>query len=303
MKNFLKILISILALLIIVEGCSYFLYAFKYKDAIKMFKEMEEPISFGYKIPKRFSPENRTYTRSIRLFEKKSNKKPFAIVGCSFAEGGGLKDNQILGYKLSDITNRTCYQRGVSSTGLSYVYYQIKHKLIPQDAEYVIYVFIIDHNLRLYKYQIGFWTQELNLRYKLKNGKLYQIYDSFPIVDALFTTKLIQEKIETSLGDKECQDFVLFKAMTSDMMKEFKKNYPNSKLVFLEYPQDTNPYAKLTVDAINHLKNEGYIYLNANQLVGVDLGKYEYKIEGEGVHPNEKAWSMLAPKLAEKLKM
>ena len=74
---------------------------------------------------------------------KNSQKRPICFVGCSFTEGGGLKTEETFAYKISRLTNRTVYLKGISGTGFSYVYYQIANKLIPKDVEYIInFVFV-----------------------------------------------------------------------------------------------------------------------------------------------------------------
>ena len=289
------------------EAASYVIYSIKWRDAIKTQRDNGNKVVLKYKKPVPFSPNASAYTWNNRIFEKKnSKKKPLTVVGCSFAEGSCLNDNQILGYKLSDLSNRTVYQRGVTASGLSYVYYQIDKKLIPvapNDSEYIVYVFIFDHLFRLYQHQLGFWSTELNLRYEYKNGKIQQIKDFLPFVNMFYSTNLIQEFLSDKQGEKESQNFNLFKPMMIDMMKTLKKNYPNTKMVFLDYPQSDEEWCYLPEDIKKFIRDEGYIYVNANDLVGDNLGKREYKVEGEWLHPNEKAWDLVAPKLAKLLNL
>ena len=107
MNKFWKILISILALLVITEGMSYVLYYMKYREAIKIQWQNGNKFFFTYGMPKEFSPDDIVYNWHNRVFKKNGGKKPFAVVGCSFAEGSCLEDKQTFGYKVSDMTNRT----------------------------------------------------------------------------------------------------------------------------------------------------------------------------------------------------
>lgn len=118
-----------------------------------------------------------------------------------------------------------------------------------------------------------------------------------------YTAKYLQEDIAQRKGEIESQNYALFKPMLTSMIKIAKQNYPNSKIVFLEYPQSDEKWCVLSEDAKKFIKDEGYIYVNANELVGDQLGKREYKVKGEWLHPNEKAWDLLAPKLAKLLKL
>lgn len=301
MNKFGKILISILALLVITEGMSYVLYYMKYREAIKIQWQNGNKFFFTYGMPKEFSPDDIVYNWHNRVFKKNGGKKPFAVVGCSFAEGSCLEDKQTFGYKVSDMTNRTCYQRGVTATGLPYVYYQIKNKLIPQDSEYVVYVFIYDHLFRLNQDFLGYWSDRFNLRYEVKNGEVQQVVHKHPLLFSLYSTRLVREKLSDFDDEKEMQDFVTFKPLLAQTTVEFKKNYPNSKFVFLEYPSGYNDFFVLPPKIIDFIKEQGCIYINANDLTGKDLGEPEYKVEGEGLHPNEKAWDELTPKFVEKV--
>ena len=69
--------------------------------------------------------------------------------------------------------------------------------------------------------------------------------------------------------------------------------------------------AAVAFDAIKKAQSENYDILlidtagrlqNKHNLME-ELGKREYKVEGEWLHPNEKAWDLLAPKLAKLLKL
>lgn len=307
MNKFFKTLFIIVLIAVVFEFASYIAYLLKWKDAIKMQWDNGNKVVLKYSVPIAFSPDASAYTWHKRDFVKeKSKKKPLAVVGCSFAEGSCLEDNQILGYKLSDLSNRTVFQRGVTGTGLPYVYYQIANKMFPTDnqqPEYIIYVFIFDHLFRLYQHQIGFWSTELNLRYEYKNGKVQEVKENFPLKNMFYSTKLFQEYQANKQGEKETNDYALFKPLMQDMIKQLHKNYPNTKMVFVEYPQSDEKNIYLSEDVKQFIKEEGYIYVNANELVGDNLGKIEYKVEGEWLHPNEKAWDLVAPKLAKVLNL
>lgn len=306
MNKFVKALIMIFIVAVVIEIASYVAYSLKWNEAIKTQWDNGNKVVLKYTKPVPFSPTATAYVWHNRFFEKQSGKKPLAVVGCSFAEGSCLEDNQILGYKLSDLSNRSVFQRGVTATGLAYVYYQIANKLLPTDnlqPEYIIYVFIFDHLFRLYQHQLGFWSTELNLRYEYKNGEIREVKEFLPIKNMFYSTKLFQEYFSNKQGEKETNDYTLFKYLMKDMMKQLHKNYPDTKIVFIDYPQSDEDWCLLSDEIKQFIKDEGYIYVNANELVGDNLGKREYKVEGEWLHPNEKAWNLVAPKLAKVLNL
>ena len=304
MKKIVVINFVILILvLVLIELCSYVAYSCKYKEHISVQWANGNPVILKYEIPRKFSQDSYPYTSPImRKFEKEnSNKKPIAFVGCSFTKGSCLEDEETLAARVSELTNRTAYLRGVDATGLSYVYYQILHKIVPQDVEYVIYTYIFGHLERLYNYQLGFWSTELNLRYEYKNGELKEARFPEGIVNSLFVTKLIQEKLASVRAQEEQQTFKLFKIMMADLMVQFKKNYPNSKFVFISYPDSEGEHCKLPDVVVEYIKSLGCIYVDANELMGVNLGRIEYKVEGEGMHPNAQVWIDFAPRFVKEL--
>ena len=85
------------------------------------------------------------------------------------------------------------------------------------------------------------------------------------------------------------------------MTVQFKKNYPNSKFVFLDYPFEEKDYCKLPKDVVDYIKSLGFIYIEADALTGKQLGTLEYKVKGEGLHPSAEAWQEVAPKMVKKL--
>lgn len=300
---------------ILVELFSYCAYFYKYREAIEIQWQNGNKVILSYWIPDLYNPNTSPYnyhiiqaqpdnsivhkifedTEPIRTFRQNSTKKPICFVGCSYTKGSCLTDEETFAYQIAKKTQRTAYLRGVDATGLTQVYYQVKNKLIPQDSEYIVYTFIYDHLNRLFHYQLGFWSTEINLRYELKDGKLQEAKIKFPILYSLYSTKLIQEMLSNINSQKEQQDYILFKAIMADMMQEFKKNYPNSKFVFLLYEQDDLYVTNLPIDIQNYIKSLGYIYLDANELSGEQLGNIKWKIKGEGIHPNAEAWKKVTP--------
>ena len=95
----------------------------------------------------------------------------------------------------------------------------------------------------------------------------------------------------------------MFKHIIAETMRVSNQNYPNTKIVFLDYPQNNDDCTKLPQYVIKFIKDNGYIYIDANELTGKNLGDNEYKVERERIHPNEKAWDEVAPKLAKALNL
>lgn len=301
-----NILLFIVAFALCEAYAMYKYYYIMFADWMERSKYYGHEVNMMYKIPKEFDANNGPYNapEKNRVFIKNSQKRPICFVGCSFTEGGGLKTEETFAYKISRLTNRTVYLKGISGTGFSYVYYQIANKLIPKDVEYIIYTYIEDHHTRLYKYQIFMENPQMNLRYKIdKNGKLEQIHNHFNFINALYITKLFQENISENRAQKEKRDSKLFRAMMTDLMLQMKKNYPATKFVFLAYPQNNSEREKISPKFENFIKSLDCVYLNAEELSGENLGSQEWKIKGEGAHPSTEAWDKVAPNFIKALNL
>lgn len=323
-KVILVKLIIFIIICIFIELFSYCAYYYKYRNFIKTQWDNGNKVFLLYRRPDLYNPSTSPYNYNIiqlqpensvlhkniddnepiiRTFRQNSTKRPICFIGCSYTKGSCLTDEETFAYQISKKTHRTAYLRGIDGTGLTQVYYQIKNKLIPQDTEYIVYTFISDHINRLFYYQIGFWSTEINLRYELKDGKIQEAKIYFPIHYSLYSTKLIQEKLANINSQKEQHDYILFKAIMADMMKEFKKNYPKSKFVFLLYETNDLYDTNIPIEIQNYIKSLGYIYLNANELSGEQLGNIKWKVKGEGMHPSAEAWKKVAPNFIKTLNL
>ena len=240
---------------------------------------------------------------------KYSNKRPILIFGCSFANGFNLKPNQTFSSVLSNLTNRTVYDRTKCSTGTSFMYYQLTQdsfkKHVP-DAEYIIYVMIYDHFNRFFKYKFYTFSDQAFPRYEIKNGKLSFIEPRFLMFYNLNTVRLIQEKIEEKKNDNTKIKDELFEKIMLESVKVTKNKYPNSKFILLVYPEcNYEPNSEKSIRRnilIKNIEKKGVIVYNAEELVGHSLNKPEY-IAQDGYHPSAKAWQEITPKLVQKLKI
>lgn len=270
----------------------------------KPYEEKGDPFRFkiDYECPKKFNYND--YKNELRPVNyKKSNKRPVLFFGCSFTEGMGLKNEQTLAYKISELTNRTTYNRGKSSTGPQFMYYQLNDKNFKKevpDAEYIIYTFIWVHFERLYNYRTCQFVKDLNLRYKVVNNHLVEVNPVFPPFYSLYTVKNLQYAIEKKKTDQEIKDNKLFNLMMEECFKLAQKKYPHSKFVILEYP-DWNK-KNLSSEEIKKLQNMGFVFIDAEKLVGHNFDDNKYILEDK-LHPSELVWNEVAPKLVKKLKL
>lgn len=236
------------------------------------------------------------------------SKRPIIFFGCSFAKGFGLEESQTLAYKISKLTNRKTYNRSACAWGSQHVLYQLRRddfkKDVP-DAEYIIYTFIYGHLNRLFAYNIGSASFDAMLRYKLDKNGLTEIKPIFLPLYSLFTVRYMQDSITNVRNANTDKQIIIFNSIMNECLKLSRKKYKNCKFVILVYKEsfaDSDIQKMKFKEDISQLKKSGFIIVDAQELVGHNFDGKEYLI-ADGFHPSEKAWSEIAPELAEYLKL
>jgi hypothetical protein len=236
---------------------------------------------------------------SIKEFRKpiiKNNNNPSIILmGCSFTYGHKLNDNETFAAVLSDYTNRTVYNWGITSSSPREMLYLLQHKyyiskLIKDrdNVEYVIYTYIPDHIFRLY-YNLA----ELSPIYKLKNGSEL-IYKENSLYNATFFSREMQ-KVKFFLSSKSAKNklFSIYMAQINNEIKNtFKNKDKNTKFVILVfYPEGISDWSKIAdID-------DNIIVIDVQDMIDVDLLNEKYIVETGDIHPNVEAWKLIVPKM------
>ena len=248
-----------------------------------------------------------------RIFKntKHNKKRPLLIFGCSFGYGWLLKKEQSFSYKLAELTGRDVYNRSVAGLGLQYFPYILETTDIEKEInnpEYIIFVFIENHVDRLFRFYNDETNPNPDIQYKrTKDGKSLQINKNplwysggaayFAICRNLMNTgsrRWISTRPFDEKFDYIKEYFIYAKQIAN-------KKFPNSKLVILQYEENNNsPFNDSP--RWKELEQEGYIVLNSLELTQKHLSEQEYKTYDK-IHPNEQAWDILTPKVAEKLKL
>ena len=236
-------------------------------------------------------------------------KKPMIIFGCSYAYGYQLEREQTLTYKLAENAKIPVYNRAFTGWGIQHMLYQSKieklYEILPE-PEYVMYVFMNDHIRRLYLLSFSSWNilaEEFNLRYKEKDDKLIEIkntngflnqikrlYFVNKIQHALTNKRMLDNKNREKRYDFAIKHFV-------EAKQEMQKHWGNTKFVVLFYDKIVDEkYLQ------NELTKNGFIVLDANKLTNEDLATKKYLTQDK-LHPNEKAWDLLTPKIIKELNL
>ena len=312
-KTFIILLVNIFIFLSLLSLIEYSVFKKEQASWISGFLRINPSMSekdrkslekeWGYEYIKPFNYSD--YTKHFRpvLHSKYNSKKPVVLFGCSYTEGMGLGENQTIGYKLYQASDRTIYNRGVVGTGPQFILYQLKRpefKTEIPDAEYFIYTFIGDHLSRPFKYQLAYFAKNANLRYEERNGELQEVKSPFLPFYSLFTVKKIQEYIVDKKLQNDEEVFDTFVKIMCESKNIVQAKYPNSKFVILLYKDSSEKV--LTTAQIDKLKSLGFVTIDAEKLVGHELLSSKYRLD-DNDHPSEKAWDEVVPKLVKELNL
>ena len=315
MKSKLKIICTnILIFLLFIFITEVSIWAF---ETYRMKKAGEFPpeinyIKFHYKVRSfhshliNIARHNPGWSR--KTFGLEYNSRHVVVFGCSFAYGYNLKDEQTFTYKLSELIKRPVYNQAFTGWGIQHMLYQSKlsdlyNKI--KDPEYVIFIYIPDHLRRLYLMSFCSWNilnDEFNLRYKDVNGHLEEIKNDNTFLNQfkrLYLVNEIQNKLASNYArdeknKEEVYNFALKHFIESK--NEMQKHWKDTKYVILFY-LDYYESEKFKAD----LEKAGYIVINANKLTDENLMSDKYM--QTNIHPNEAAWDLLTPLIAERLKL
>lgn len=311
MNKTLKIVfINIVALILIFiasEMICFLIIKNKYEDKLKIKKSMNKitGTSISDELKYNFKVISFDYNHEKLMMRRPEGlnykKPPIILFGCSFTYGDGLKNNQTFSYKLSHLSKRPVYNRGLNGWGPQNMLYQLRRKDFyseVKEPEYIVYTFIPDHLNRMFRYQFVQCNYIL-LRYKFIDNNFIEINPFCRPLWGLYTVKELQELIQNDVISSSFRtqyNIEYFYKIIKECKKLACKHYPNVKFVILSY--DSSAYDD---NYINKLKNDGFIVISTNELLepGV-LNKRDYKGLDNG-HPSEKAWNLIVPALIKKL--
>lgn len=236
-------------------------------------------------------------------------KKSLIVIGCSFAFGVDLRDEDTLAYRLQQYTHRKTYNYGYPAHGIQHVLYKIQKSddfaYDVKDAEYVIYVFFSDHLRRLHLNFFDKYAQHKYLKYKKQGISLKEEpFHVIPIDYFKITTigKRSTDFFSALKNDEE--NFNLFKLYLLECKKSLYEKNPNCKFVILVY--NSNEILKrlglkqFHTNRWKELEDEGFIIIN------FDTNEFDYLntddfIASDEIHPSAAVWKKLVPVISDKL--
>lgn len=314
MKKFGKIIsVNLLLLCVVLIFLEFFCYLFAMIDLHKMVgpSNKQHRTLYNYRI-KLYNYDvyfDKLIRHSFKCFGgEKSKKKPIVVMGCSYAFGQGLKEKQTFCYKLSKKANRPVINWSIGGGCIQHGIIIFQDTNIPdgiKEPEYVIFVYnSLLHIPRLYYH---FYSSSM----------VNYVYPSFIKVDnhlkrrkdelfsGFYLKKMIEKikiyNIENKKYNDENWQFVLMHFLT--LQEEIHKRWQNTKLVVLFYDQFEDDNIKAFDEKlIAELQKNGIIVVRTKDLTGKYLTE-GYFISENDIHPNEKAWDEVVPKLVVKMKL
>ena len=235
-------------------------------------------------------------------------KKPVVVFGCSFAYGFDLENEQTFSYKLSHLTKRPVYNRAVSGWGIQHMLNQVRqsdfYKDVPE-PEYAVFIMIKDHFRRLYvpTFMSSHLLSELfNLRYEYKNNELEEKYPKGKLQETIQRSYIVQKLQHfyinnITLNERNYANYMTFAIEHFIESKQaMEKHWKNTKYVIVLYQGFKNDELFKKV-----LEDNGFIVISVPNDYHINTRAEEY--ESDTFHPNEKAWNIITPKIAETLNL
>ena len=292
-KKIFIILLNLVFIFIIVEGTCYLSYCKKYDyrpfHSPYCVKRLPFDSFFSFVKKDGFRPP-------VGLEYK---KRPIVLFGCSFAWGWGLEEEQRFQYKLSQAMKRPVYNRAYKEWfGLAQLLYQSRTKDLYEEIkspEYVIYVFFDDHIRRMLSCIMFPFQEYPHLRYRIYNGTLEKDKLDFLCNNLYSYQKISQLKLDYDMGHNHKKVFNLMREHFIEAKQEMDKHWKDYKFIIYIYNDDY----QFSEEDINRLKNDGFIVVTTEELIGEPLDQPQYQISKTDLHPNEKAWDKLAPAFVE----
>lgn len=312
----LKILAINLLLLIIalIITESYFYYSSKQKfhNILVIKEKMNSVNNIGFKADYPYSLSVPVFDYAIESSRMRKpvglnyKKAPIVLFGCSYTYGEGLKDNETISYKISELSKRPVYNRACLGWGLQHILYQLRRKdfySYTKIPEYFIYILIDNHLSRLFRYQFPPPYGYALLRYKLVGDNFEEIHPFLINFWGMYSINYLQEMFLNQVlmsPYNEVKNLDYSYKMLRESKKLLADNYPNSKFVILVYRESPVMFID-NVEIKNKLIKEGFIIIDSDELTP-HLVLKEKNYKGlDSLHPSAKAWDAIAPGLVQKL--
>jgi len=305
MKIVLKIIINLFIfsfLIFILE--IFFLckdYQRIYKNVPKEYRKPKIEIFCNY-IKQFYNPTYFSMDSFRRPYGLEYHNKPSIIIlGCSYAYGLTLKDEDTFHYILSKYIKRPVYNYSVSAASPREMLYLLRNKILfkkfmnvdENNVQYVFYTYMPHQKTRLFAD-----IYKRSPTFQIINDSNLEYIKPKPFENLYLYRKIQTYKAEkNSLNDK---NFDLLCLYINEIKKEATKLFNNSgkqtKFILLVYSDDNT-------DNWQKLEKNGIRVIKLNEITDADINSLEYQVSENDTHPNNKVWHVIVPALIKKLKL
>lgn len=309
-------IILIVIVLAIIEFLSYKSYVWRCSATINNQKKLLgniEELEVKYRTINKFNYEKliNFEKHQKRFYEGDNNKGAILAIGGSYVEGTMLNNAESFSALLNKYTGRTVYNRGYGGTGPQFVYRQlsdINFKKENPNIEYIIYIFVYGYIESQFQDFYAYYLNNIDINYVLKNNKLIEKQRPFWWIYGCFTVKNILENIKNYESEIEIKNGLpLLMKTLEESLKISKELYPNSKFIFVEFPDSLfckpeirKHTIRLTKEEVQHIKDLGFTYIYAKDLSGHYFCGDKYRLK-DGDHPSAETWAEFTPLLLKEL--
>lgn len=231
------------------------------------------------------------------------------LFGCAYTKGDDLSDNQTFSAKLSELTKRPVYNRGIGGGGIQHALVQVQGGELDdiiKNSDFVIYTVssFLDFDRLLYfpgaefDYSIVLSTQ-MYPRYKKNKQNVLQIYESKnPIIEGSVLYQILYKifsQIKYEKFNPKEKNYELAVEHFLLLNEEIKKINKNTQLVIMFY------WNKKEIFGFDNIKT-----LNDNGIKIIELSdKTREIVRMNKVHkysnPSEKDWDIIVPEVKSSL--
>ena len=268
----------------------------------------------------RIKLNDRTYTQfcgeNRTIINENYTKAPIVIFGCSYAYGHGLKREETLSYKLSNLTQRPVYNFArcgdnpvISlNTAIDYINDNPDFENKLSKAEYVVYVYMYNHIGRLISLNKNIDNDYTGI---FQHSKIEQFFSKNRITRHIVSRMKEMDLLEDYPNTDKSEIFL--KGCIKRWAKSVSKYIPNAQIIIILYDEKiVNENANNVIfyrDLMSsyiwkeiELESKGKIKIvHSQDLAGIIFDKnYKLKKDIADWHPNEKAWNLLTPLLVQK---
>ena len=231
--------------------------------------------------------------------EEYKNKPSVILLGCSYTYGTNLDEKDKLNVQLAKYIKTPVYNLGLPGGGPREIIHILNNdKLLEEmnidknNVKYFIYIYIGDHQRRIYSD-----LRSLVPQYVKHNNELKQI-KTIKFIDKLMITKAIKGYYADNfvkLEDFWDNEVVYIKNMQELISKKFSNGEMPTKLVILDYEDWGNEDWSQISDI------EGIEVIHLKDLADIDVEKLPYIVWEGDDHPSALVWQTIIPKLVERI--